>query len=118
MPYSGYKVASCPAVPAVPAVAVSAFSASFAIVLPVLGGAAKSIVMTLTPASDTWLRSIDWITDRAFSCKPDGSTGRVSHTLSLGSAFSTAAMAWARRCPAAKSSSAAPSMSRSITVRW
>ena len=44
----------------------------------------KSIVMTLTPATTTWARSMVLITDRALSCNPFGSTGRVSHTASAG----------------------------------
>ena len=76
------------------------------------------MVIRLTPAMSTLARNIVCSTDMALSCSPFGSTGRVSHTLSFGLAFSSAAMAWARRWPAAKSSSAAPSMSRSIVVRW
>ena len=110
MPYCGYRLASCPWV------AFSASSANCAIVLPAAGGELKSIVMMLTPAIATWLRSIELITDRALSCSPSGSTGRVSHTLSLGSDRSRLAIASARRFSAAALFSAAPSMSRSIVV--
>ena len=72
------------------------------------------MVMMLMPASVTWSWSIDVSTDMASLCSPFVSTGKVSHTFSLGLACSRLAMACARRVSAPKLSSAVPSMSRSI----
>ena len=81
--------------------------------------APKSIVMRLTPARSTPARSISSTRPTPFESRPCGVTGSVSHTWSGrsdGASFWRARIAMARRMFAAASSSAAPSMSRSIVL--
>ena len=116
MPYRGYRSASWAWVDC------SARSTGFSMPVPAAGTGLKSMVITLIPVIDTCARSMASITDSALPCSPAGSTGRVSQTASLRCAVRAVCSSWAiasaRRCSAPKLFSAAPSMSRSIVVRW